>query len=118
MANTNHTPAQQDIEENDRKDVEHAEKARTQELDKSKDSRNNGDNGNPAQSAGRPNSRTQDAHPEPMAEDDGNSTTGKGSVEQDDEDIGGDQDREPNPKIAPAVTVDIKDAIDDEGKEK
>jgi hypothetical protein len=61
---------------------------------------------NPAQGAAQSNTPEQAAQPEletANAGKGGNPTTGKGSVEQDDEDVGGDQDRTPEPEITPVV---------------
>ncbi len=64
---------------------------------------------NPAQGAAHSNTPEQAAQPELRTDEpgtNGNPTTGKGSVEQDDEDVGGDQDRAPEPEIAPVVDKD------------
>lgn len=63
----------------------------------------------PAQGAAHSNTPEQGAQPElntTAGIKDDNPTTGKGSVEQDDEDVGGDQDMTPDPEIAPVVDKD------------
>jgi len=120
MTNTDHTPFQHD---NDQKEVQAAQKARAQEVDGVNETNGAHSVANPApsaQSAHTPNTREQAAHPLPIADTDGNSTTGQDSVEQDDEDIGGDQDRAPEPKVVPVIDKHNAEGrqIEDENGEK
>lgn len=97
MGNTDHTPVHQ---ENDSTNM--PEKG-VQQFDKSKEPLKNGNTGHPAESAESSNTPEQGGRSQPQPGKNGNPTTGKGSVEQDDEDVGGDQDIAPDPKIAPVV---------------
>ncbi len=121
MTNSDHTHT---LYGNAQKEVQAAQKARAQKVD-GVDETNGALTTSPAhpapgaQSAHSPNTREQAAHPLPIADTDGNSTTGQDSVEQDDEDIGVDQDRAPDPEIVPVINSkdDEEGTITDENGE-